>query len=150
MIGWLLVGLVLAGLLLAFLGWWSRTDVQSARNGLFFGIVAICVALGGILLATGKGIMAVVPAGFAAWRMMSDKLGGRGSGQSGANQGGSSVPGTMTEEEALDILGLEKGATDDDVNAAYRRLMGQVHPDKGGNDWMASKLNEARQTLLKR
>lgn len=148
MIGWLFVGLVLAALLFAFLGWWSRTDEKTARNALFWAIVVICLALGGLLLATGKGIIAVVPAGLAAWRMMTDKARGRFAGGGRSSEGVART--TMTEEEALDVLGLEKGASDSDVNAAYKRLMGQVHPDKGGNDWMASKLNEARQILLKK
>ncbi|TNE63359.1 MAG: hypothetical protein EP335_09790 [Alphaproteobacteria bacterium] len=54
----------------------------------------------------------------------------------------------MSRDEALEVLGLQPGASEDEINAAYRRLMAQVHPDKGGNDWMASKLNEARRTLL--
>lgn len=148
MIGWLFIGLILAALLFAFLGWWSRTDEKTARNSLFWAIVVICLALGGLLLATGKGIMAVVPAGVAAWRMLGDKT--RHGRAEGSRKSENVATGTMTEEEALDILGLEKGASDSEVKEAYKRLMGQVHPDKGGNDWMASKLNEARQTLMKK
>ncbi len=148
MIGWLFVGLILAALLFAFLGWWSRTDEKTARNSLFWAIVVICLALGGLLLATGKGIMAVVPAGVAAWRMLAEKA--RRGPASGGRRGEGGARTSMTEEEALDILGLEKGASDSEVKEAYKHLMGQVHPDKGGNDWLASKLNEARQTLLKK
>ena len=54
----------------------------------------------------------------------------------------------MTRSEALEVLGLEDGASKTDVNEAYKRLMAQVHPDKGGSDWMAAKLNAARKTLL--
>lgn len=59
-----------------------------------------------------------------------------------------SSSGTMTRDEALDVLGLDSGATADDIRAAYRRLMARAHPDQGGSTWMAAKLNEARAVLL--
>ncbi len=59
-----------------------------------------------------------------------------------------SSSGTMTRDEALDVLGLDGGASADDIRAAYRRLMARAHPDQGGSTWMAAKLNEARAVLL--
>lgn len=53
-----------------------------------------------------------------------------------------------TSEEALDILGLEDGASEEDIKAAYKKLMAKVHPDHEGSEWMAAKLNEARDFLL--
>ena len=55
----------------------------------------------------------------------------------------------MTSEEALSILGLESDANAEDVRAAHRKLISQIHPDKGGTDYLASKINEARDLLLK-
>ena len=54
----------------------------------------------------------------------------------------------MSREEALRVLGLPEGSGEAEIHAAYRRLMSQLHPDKGGTDWMAAKLNEARDRLL--
>jgi len=54
----------------------------------------------------------------------------------------------ITRQEALKVLGLEDGASDDDIRAAHRRLMLQNHPDKGGSDYLASKINEAKDFLL--
>ncbi|HVU22166.1 MAG TPA: DnaJ domain-containing protein [Rhizomicrobium sp.] len=55
---------------------------------------------------------------------------------------------TMTRAEALRVLGLQEGATDDEIRAAHRKLILQNHPDKGGSDYLASKINEAKDVLL--
>jgi DnaJ domain len=54
----------------------------------------------------------------------------------------------MSRAEALKVLGLEEGASEDDIRAAHRKLMAQNHPDRGGSDYLASKINEARDVLL--
>ena len=56
----------------------------------------------------------------------------------------------MSLAEARRILGVEEGATREDIQAAYTRLMRAVHPDKGGTAGLAAQLNAARDRLLGR
>jgi len=56
----------------------------------------------------------------------------------------------MTAEEAYAVLGLSPGADETAIRAAHRRLMQQMHPDRGGSDYLATQINRARDVLLKR
>lgn len=64
----------------------------------------------------------------------------------GAPRGNNSGP--MSRAEALAILGLEEGADRDAIVRAHRQLMQKLHPDRGGNHYLASQLNRAKERLL--
>ncbi len=55
----------------------------------------------------------------------------------------------MGTEEAYLVLGLNPGATREDIQAAHRNLMKRFHPDQGGSTYLAAKVNEAKDVLLK-
>lgn len=56
----------------------------------------------------------------------------------------------MTLSEAQEILNVAQNATDDEIKTAYNKLMKQYHPDVGGQEYFAAKLNMAKELLLKK
>lgn len=75
------------------------------------------------------------------------EAGPNGSDQHGTGQRQTPV-GQISEREACDILGVEQGCSRDEIVMAHRRLMQKIHPDRGGNDYLAAKVNEAKRVLL--
>ncbi|RMF14373.1 MAG: hypothetical protein D6758_11690 [Gammaproteobacteria bacterium] len=66
------------------------------------------------------------------------------------NQGGAGRDvGENAVRKAYQVLGLDEGATEADVIAAHRRLMTKMHPDHGGSDYLASEINQAKETLIR-
>lgn len=56
--------------------------------------------------------------------------------------------GTLTRAEAAALLGVAEDASEEEIDAAYRKLMAKVHPDAGGTSALAQQLNTARDILL--
>ena len=75
------------------------------------------------------------------------RTGGKGY-QGGDQQSPPANDSMPSREEALEILGLADGATRKDVVEAHRRLMNKMHPDKGGSNYLAAKINAAKKALL--
>ena len=79
---------------------------------------------------------------FPAWRQNAQ-------GDAAGGQRRATPSGKMTDEEAYQILGLQPGAGRDDISRAHRALMKKLHPDQGGSTYLAARVNEAKDTLLR-
>jgi DnaJ-domain-containing protein 1 len=79
---------------------------------------------------------------FPAWRQ--DAQGDAAGGQRRA-----ATSSKMTDQEAYQILGLQPGAGRDEIGRAHRSLMKKLHPDQGGSTYLAARVNEAKDTLLR-
>lgn len=78
--------------------------------------------------------------------------GWRQNAQAGAHDGRARTApglGAMSEQEAYDILGLQRGADEQAIRNAHRALMKKLHPDQGGSTWLATRVNQAKDVLLK-
>ena len=67
---------------------------------------------------------------------------------SGGGNGGPATDSAMDRKHALEVLGLDDTASEQDIIDAHRRLMQKLHPDRGGSNYLAATLNEAKRTLL--
>ena len=158
-----LIGLVA----LATILWFMHKYVQANPRGMAWllqraGGIAVLVAAT-FLAVRGEWVaalpLALMGFGLLGWMPQlsmgnSDRAGTRGGedAQHGANarQRAAAGSGKMTEEEAYKILGLQPGASTEDIGQAYRSLMKKLHPDQGGTTYLAARINEAKDVLLRR
>ena len=139
----LALGLGLVAVLLWAAGSFARAPVGSVKALLTWVAALAGLSLAALLVLTGRGGLALsglVLGGPLAWSYWQERRGRRVV---------RAVP-RLGRAEALDVLGLTEGASDADVQAAWVRLMRVVHPDGGGSDWLAARVNQARDVLLRR
>jgi DnaJ family protein C protein 19 len=153
---WLLIGAVVLFLLTGGMRAFEQASVTSIKA-----LFAWIAALGGLSLAlllilTGRGGIALGaltlfgPLIYQRWQAARGRrIGGTGPGpRPGGSHSGAPRSGIMSRQEAYEVLGLHPGASELEIKDAHRRLMRGAHPDAGGSDWLAARINQARDILL--
>lgn len=94
---------------------------------------------------------AAVMEAYLDWRLP-DWRERRGAAGEGAKSGRRRANGgkRMSAEEAYAVLGLGPNASEEEIRQAHRRLMMKMHPDQGGSNYLAARINEAKEVLLGR
>lgn len=143
----LLLGVVTLGVLMAALGMFSRANVASVKAfGVWFAAIG-GLAMAVLLFLSGRGGLALAGLALLGPMVWSWIVPGGGSAKSAGSRR-FARSGAMSRAEALEVLGLASGASEVDIRAAHRRLMRGAHPDSGGSDWLAARINQARDVLL--
>lgn len=130
--------IVLIGLF-GWLMWTGRLQRMSVKDGLMLGIAII----GGIMASKGKVIGALpvlASVAYAAFRVRKPSD-AKGIGKEQREE-------DYDVSDARALLGLTETADEEAIRAAHRRLIATVHPDKGGTQALAAKINAARDVLL--
>lgn len=138
--------ILVIGVLLAVTGLYRYILKSSPRQikALFLAVAAFGVGLAAFVFALTGKLPAAIAILAALWPIAMAYLKNR---PVAAPPLGAGLP--LTEQEAYNVLGLPPGAGEDDIRAAHLRLMKKVHPDQKGSNWLAKKINAARDLLLK-
>src|SRR5690242_2683233 len=100
----------------------------------------------------GLGLALPWPLGSRAAYLDGGGPGGREHAQADADTGSgarATAGSKMTEQEAYQVLGVERGASVGEITHAHRSVMKKVHPDQGGTTYLAARINEAKDVLLR-
>ena len=101
-------------------------------------LISAAMLAGGVLaLSKGAWLSGTALIGAALWLTVSSRI----------RQVAPRAPG-LADTEARSILGVGADATPEAIQSAWRRLMGRAHPDQGGTEGLAARLNAARDKLL--
>lgn len=129
-------------------------NVRLRRRLQWVFVASLTMALLNMKIVPAALMVALIGGGMtilASWRdkmLHNDDLGNLGEEPDPNAKPAAAPSSSMGEKEAREVLGVEANANKEEIEKSYRKLMGQIHPDKGGTTYLATKINEARDVLL--
>jgi DnaJ-domain-containing protein 1 len=141
---WLAVVAVVVVLVITLSLQASQSDSEKRR--IEHVLTGALVVAGAVYLLTKAGLPWVA-AGLILLYSAARRLGNRERSTRYEVRDGNDRP-PMSREEAYQVLGLEPGASPERIRDEYKRLMKKMHPDQGGTNYLAARINEAKDVLL--
>ncbi len=152
--------IILAVIAVALLMWFKikKAKAEEKKKLVVWTVISIVIAVLGILAITGKlnvitaligGLIALIPKAMHLLRYL--PLINRfrqQAGQQSSQKQASTNKADMSKKQACEILGIKPDCSKDEIITAHRRMMQKVHPDRGGSDYLAAQINQAKDTLL--
>ena len=142
----------------------TRAKGEERKKMILWSIIISIMVMLGILAVTGHlniitaaiaGLIALLPRAMQLLRylpLVSRMFQNKGQQYDQQNNHSQSPPPngkqTMSRQQAIEVLGLKAEFTEEEVIQAHRRMMQKIHPDRGGSDYLAAQINQAKETLL--
>ncbi len=152
--------IIVAVIAVALLMWFKikNTKGEDRKKLIVWTVVGTVIAVLGILAITGRlnvitaligGLIALIPKAMHLLRYLPliNRFRQQASQQSSQKHASANKT-DMSKEQACEILGIKPDCSKDEIITAHRRMMQKVHPDRGGSDYLAAQINQAKDTLL--
>ena len=156
--------IIIAVAAIAYMLWFKvkKAKGEEKKKLVIWTIAGSVIVVLGFLAVTGRlnfitaavtGVVAMLPKAVQLLRYLPilDKFRQHASNsnqQHRQNNQQASANSTMDKKQACEILGIEPDACKEDIIKAHKRMMQKVHPDRGGSDFLAAQINQAKNTLL--
>lgn len=164
--------IIIAAFAIAYVIWFKikKAKGEEKKKLMIWSIAGSAIAILGFLAITGRlnfitaaitGLIALLPKAMQLVRYLPilnqfrQQAKNSGPQQTGPGQNGSgrdrqaaSNSNVMSQKQAREILGLKEEAGQEEIIKAHKRMMQKVHPDRGGSDYLAAQINQAKKTLL--
>lgn len=164
--------IIIAVIAIAYVVWFKIKKAKGAEKKklMIWSIAAGAIAILGFLAVTGRltfitaaitGLIAMLPKAMQLLRYLpilnhfrqqaknsGQQQTGPGQNGQGQNRQASRNSNVMSAKQAREILGLKEDAGKEEIIMAHKRMMQKVHPDRGGSDYLAAQINQAKETLL--